>query len=222
VRDRVRTAWPTPTAEPLPGRLASSLAVFSPGRRAVKPLLAVAAIVALIAGYLAWRSRPAPEPVAQAVTLASSATAPTSAGSAPMLVVAVQGRVRHPGLVRLAPGARVADAIAAAGGALAGTDLSLVNLAQKVADGQLIVIGKSGPAGGSSSAGPGGVGSGPIDLNTATVADLDTLPGIGPSLAQHIIDYRTAHGSFHSVDELRSVSGIGDAKFAEIKDLVTV
>ena len=222
MRDRARTAWSTPAAEPPPGRLASSLAVFSPGRRAVKPLLAVAVVVALIAGYLAWRSRPAPEPVAPAVTAPSSVTAPASAGPAPMLVVAVQGRVRHPGLVRLAPGARVADAIAAAGGALPGTDLSLVNLAQKVADGQLIVIGKSGPAGGSSSAGPGGAGSGPIDLNSATVADLDTLPGIGPSLAQHIIDYRTAHGSFHSVDELRSVSGIGDAKFAEIKDLVTV
>jgi competence protein ComEA len=73
--------------------------------------------------------------------------------------------------------------------------------------------------------GPGGGGAGTpgiVNLNTATVADLDTLPGIGPALAQHIIDYRTAHGGFHSVGELRNVSGIGDAKFAEIKDLVTV
>ena len=108
---------------------------------------------------------------------------------------------------------------------LPGTDLSFVNLAQKVTDGQLIVIGKTGPAGGAPAPGPTsgtGSGSGLVDLNTATAADLDTLPGIGPSLATHIIDYRTAHGGFHSVDELRSVSGIGDAKFAEIKDLVTV
>ena len=140
------------------------------------------------------------------------------------VVVAVEGRVHRPGLVVLAPGARVADAIDAAGGVLPGTDLSYVNLAQKVADGQLIVIGKTGPAGGGSSAPgrPAGAGSGLVDLNTATASDLDTLPGIGPSLAAHIIDYRTTHGGFNTVDELRNVSGIGDAKFAEIKDLVTV
>lgn len=123
------------------------------------------------------------------------------------------------------PGARVADAIDAAGGVLPGTDTSYVNLAQKVTDGQLIVIGKSGPAGGSGGSSPdgGSLGAGdPINLNTASASDLDTLPGIGPSLAARIVDYRTQHGGFHKVDELRNVSGIGDSKFAEIKDLVTV
>ena len=154
-----------------------------------------------------------------------------------MLVIAVEGKVRHPGLVRLPPGSRIADAIDAAGGAEPGTDLSFVNLAQKVVDGELIVIGVTPPPGvaataGTGSSGAGGSGAGgssgaaqpgaPINLNTATEADLDTLPGIGPALAQRIIDYRTQHGAFRSVDELRNVSGIGDAKFAEIKDLVTV
>jgi competence protein ComEA len=146
------------------------------------------------------------------------------------MVVAVQGRVRRPGLVKLPPGARIADAIDAAGGALPGTDLSYVNLAQKVADGQLIVISQSGPAGGTagSSGSSGGAADGssgpgqPINLNTASVSDFDTLPGIGPELAARIVAYRTQHGAFHSVEELRNVSGIGDAKFAEIKDLVTV
>ncbi len=151
---------------------------------------------------------------------------------ATVLVVAVEGKVRHPGLVRLPAGSRVADAIEAAGGAEPGTDLSFVNLAQKVVDGELIVIGMTPPPGvaattGSNSSGSGGSGGpaqpgAPINLNTATEADLDTLPGIGPALAQRIIDYRSQHGAFRSVDELRNVSGIGDAKFAEIKDLVTV
>ncbi len=150
-------------------------------------------------------------------------------GSSPVaiMVVAVTGRVRHPGLVRLPPGARVADAIVAAGGALPGTDLSFVNVAAKVVDGELIVIGVTPPAG--TTLGPtgnpaGGTAEAPgiVDINTATVTDLDTLPGIGPALAQRIVDYRTQHGAFHRTDELRSVPGIGDAKFAEIKDLVTV
>jgi competence protein ComEA len=230
-------------------RAVAALEALSPGRRAMKPLIAVAVCVALLAAFLAWRSRPAVSQVG-AVASAPAAAAPgipsgvSNGGAAPqpalpsvapgslapssLIVVAVQGRVQHPGLVRLPPGARVADAIEAAGGVLPGTDTSYVNLAQKVTDGQLIVIGKSGPAGGSGGTVSGGDSAGspapgqPIDLNTATAADLDGLPGIGPSLAAKIIDYRTQHGGFHSVDELRNVSGIGDAKFAEIKDLVTV
>jgi competence protein ComEA len=201
----------------------------------MKPLVAIVIGVAALAGFVAWHSRPAVSPIGpQApVVVASPAlltTAPaSSAATSPdqLMVVAVQGRVRHPGLVKLSPGARIADAIDAAGGVLPGTDLSYVNLAQKVADGQLIVISKSGPAGGDagSPAGTAGGSSGsgqPINLNTATASDFDTLPGIGPELAARIVAYRTQHGAFRTVDELRSVSGIGDSKFAEIKDLVTV
>ncbi len=229
-----------------------ALAALSPHRRAVKALAVVAAFVVVASAFLAWRARPSTVTVAPGASIAATAGAlggpPTNVGptvpptasttsAATTLVIAVEGKVRHPGLVRLPPGSRIADAIDAAGGAEPGTDLSFVNLAQKVVDGELIVIGVTPPPGvaattGAGSSGAGGSGAGgssgtaqagaPIDLNTATEADLDTLPGIGPALAQRIIDYRTQHGAFRSVDELRNVSGIGDAKFAEIKDLVTV
>jgi competence protein ComEA len=254
-------AGPRPwSADPLAGPLghasASSrwprvgeqaLAALSPHRRAVQALAVVAAVVVVISAFLAWHSRPSTIPVeavATTVTTASAGaapvvptgpdpTTPATATSAAMLVVAVEGKVRHPGLVRLPPGSRVADAIDAAGGAEPGTDLSFVNLAQKVVDGELIVIGVTPPPGVAATAGSdsstAGAGAGgaaspgaPINLNSATEADLETLPGIGPALAQRIIAYRTQHGSFRSVDELRNVSGIGDAKFAEVKDLVTV
>ncbi len=229
-----------------------ALAAFSPHRRAVKALAVVAAFVVAISAFLAWRARPSTVAIANGATPAATAglagAPPTNSGptvlpsasaanAATVLVVAVEGKVRHPGLVRLPAGSRVADAIEAAGGVEPGTDLSFVNLAQKVVDGELIVIGMTAPPGvgattGSNSSGSGGLGVGgsggpaqpgaPINLNTASEADLDTLPGIGPALAQRIIDYRSQHGAFRSVDELRNVSGIGDAKFAEIKDLVTV
>ncbi|HEY7173358.1 MAG TPA: helix-hairpin-helix domain-containing protein [Micromonosporaceae bacterium] len=222
---------------------ARAISALSPGRRATKALAAVSVMVIIIAAFLAWHSRPNSMPVTSAAPSSPAAGAvhsasgsvvgvgagPPLASASAVLVVAVEGKVRHPGLVRLPAGARVADAVTAAGGALPGTDLSFVNLAQKVTDGQLILIGVAPPAGvatgtsGSAGSSGGAAQPGaPINLNVATEADLETLPGIGPALAQRILDYRTEHGGFRSVDELRNVSGIGDAKFAEIKDLVTV
>jgi len=136
------------------------------------------------------------------------------------VVVAVAGRVRKPGLVHLPAGARVADAIQAAGGVLPGTDLSFVNLARRLADGELIVVGVTAPAQGGAS-GPGQAG-GLVNLNTATLAQLDTLPGVGPVLAQRIVDYRAQHNGFRSVGELRQVDGVGDARFEQLRSLVTV
>jgi competence protein ComEA len=140
-------------------------------------------------------------------------------------VVAVTGRVRRPGLIRLPSGARVADAIEAAGGLLPDTDLSFVNLARKLSDGELVTIGVNPPPGvaaGDPAAGRGGPAAGPLNLNTATAAQFEALPGIGPVLAQHIVEYRTRHGQFRSVDELRQVEGLGGARFTQIKPLVTV
>ncbi len=137
------------------------------------------------------------------------------------MVVAVSGRVRFPGLVRLPVGARVADALQAAGGVLPGTDVTMMNVARLLADGELIVVGVAVPT--PMPSGPVGSASpGRVNLNTATVEQLQSLPGVGPVLAQRIVDFRQAHGGFRSVADLRQVTGIGDAKFGELKDRVTV
>jgi competence protein ComEA len=115
------------------------------------------------------------------------------------------------------PGARIADAVAAAGGATGKADLSLVNLAAPLADGEQVVV----PARGTAAASGGAASpTTPLDLNTATAEQLDSLPGIGPATAQKILDYRQAHGAFHSVDELDAVPGIGPARIAQLKGLV--
>ncbi|MEN3304901.1 MAG: competence protein ComEA [Micromonosporaceae bacterium] len=211
-----------PAAGPPAGR--SALGSFDPGRRGVRALALVAVLVVLAAGYLAWRAQPRSEPVPAAPAPVAPAAPATGTGTGTSVVVAVAGRVRHPGLVRLPAGARVQDAIEAAGGALPGTDLAFVNLARRVVDGELLVVGVSPPPGlgTGGAAGNPAAGTGLVNLNTATLAELDALPGIGPALAQRIVDYRTAHGGFRSVDELRRVEGIGDAKFAQLKDRVAV
>jgi competence protein ComEA len=150
------------------------------------------------------------------------------------LLVHVVGQVRHPGVVRLPSGSRVLDAVDAAGGALPSADLNHVNLARVVADGEQIVVPKPGEivpaAPGTQGAGVGSAGQGStggsagglVDLNTADAAALDALPGVGPVLSQRILDWRTAHGRFSSVDELGEVSGIGVKLLAQIGPKVKV
>jgi competence protein ComEA len=133
------------------------------------------------------------------------------------LVVDVAGAVRHPGLYRLEQGTRIADAVAMAGGATARADIELVNLAAPLADGEQVVVptrGAAAASGGTTSP------SAPLDLNTASLEQLDTLPGIGPSTAQKILDYRQEHGAFHSLADLDAVSGIGPSRLAQLKGLV--
>jgi competence protein ComEA len=154
-------------------------------------------------------------------------------GGAAAIAVDVVGRVRHQGLVRLPQGSRVVDAIEAAGGTTAGAELASVNLARKLVDGEQIRIPRHGESLASAGAGaPGGAAPGagdpaagqpgvPIDLNTATVEQLDTLPGVGEVTANRIIAYRSAH-PFRTVEDLRQVPGIGDRRFDTLKDLVTV
>jgi competence protein ComEA len=192
------------------------------GSTGVRALAVVAVVVAVVAAVIAWRSRPALEPLAR--PSADADVTGSASGSADMLVVAVSGLVRRPGLVRLPAGSRVADAIDGAGGALPGTDLSMTNLARKVADGELIVVGVAPSAmpAASMGGGPGGSGGGLVNLNTATLEQLQTLPGVGPVLAQRIIDYREQNGHFRSVADLRKVTGIGDARYNELKARVTV
>jgi competence protein ComEA len=152
----------------------------------------------------------------------------------------VVGLVHKPGLVTLQAGARIADAVAAAGGTLDGADLIGLNMAQRVADGQQIIVGiapapgqpvelgsgvtpSSGqPTAPPASGSPSGPAAGPIDLNTASVEQLDTLPGIGPVTAAAIVAWRDANGKFTSVDQLGDVDGIGPARLEKLRSLVTV
>jgi len=157
-----------------------------------------------------------------------AAAALSAAPGASVVVVDVVGAVRRPGLYRLASGGRVAAAVAAAGGATRRADLDTLNLAAPLADGEQIVVPRKG-APGAGSAGAGAATSGaassggtaaPVQLSTATVEQLDALPGIGPVTAQKIVDYRAAHGPFRSVDDLESVPGIGPARVDQLRGLV--
>lgn len=149
-----------------------------------------------------------------------------------IIFVHVLGAVSRPGLFELHEGARVMDAVAAAGGLLDTADPGGVNLARVISDGEQLYVTAVGevvpgvpPPGAPGAAAPqagGGTGTSVVNLNTATVADLETLPRIGPTLAQRIIDYRDANGRFGSIDDLRNVSGIGEKTFDGLKDLIAV
>jgi competence protein ComEA len=154
---------------------------------------------------------------------------PSPSPSPATLVVDVTGLVHHPGVYEFHQGDRVIDAIRRAGGARRGADLTSINLAALLTDAEQIVVGKTGGAGPVSAVGPGGVSAGGasgagavVNINTATLDQLETLPGIGPALGQRIIDYRTQHGPFRSVSDLLNVSGIGDKRLADMKAQVTV
>ncbi|MEU4626092.1 ComEA family DNA-binding protein [Actinoplanes sp. NPDC023801] len=195
------------------------LQAFDPGRPGVRAMAAVAVVVVLVAAFLAWRSRPRVDPIAAgSVSVAPSPGPGHGPGAGAEIVVAVGGKVRKPGLVRLAPGARVADALTAAGGAEPGVDVAMLNLARKVVDGELIMVGAAAPSGQSAPGASGGL----VNLNTATLAELDTLPGVGPVLAQRILDARDAQGGFRGISDLRKVEGIGDSRYEQLKELVTV
>ncbi|MFT2014796.1 ComEA family DNA-binding protein [Streptomyces sp. 796.1] len=251
------------------------LPLWVQARCAVQPkalgALAVVLLAAIaLAGYHFWSGRPGSVevPAERPRTAAGPATstapdrqpapgpgpAPTAsststAGVSRWVVVDVAGRVRRPGVRRLPAGARVADALRAAGGAEPGVRMSELNRARILIDGEQIAVGiRAGAAaaagspaiagldgtvckeeaGGAAGAGGGGAPGGagpaatgaPVSLNTATAEQLEALPGVGPVLVQHILEYRAQHGGFRSVAELREVSGIGDKRFSDLRPLV--
>jgi comEA protein len=212
-----------------PGRTAR----LDPGRPGAWALWAAAVLAAIAVLGWTWLDRPVVDQVPAASTAAPttdpapSSDTPAPAGTEAAVVVSVVGQVGSPGLVTLPAGARVADALAAAGGLLPGADPAAVNAAAVLGDGQQIAVGVPGaaaPAGGAPGAPVPGAGSaaGPLDLNSATAADLDALPGIGPVLAQRIVDHRSTNGPFTSVDQLDDVSGIGPAVLADLADRLRV
>lgn len=252
--DRIEADSLEPTLEP-PGRVGAALrrlapaswrgARVDPGRPGATALALVAAVAAVVAAVGVWFERPRAEPAPDlpAVTVsapgvdASAAPAPTAAATtaaAPTappapLVVSVSGKVHRPGLVEVPEGSRVADVLEAAGGALRGTDLSALNLARRVADGEQVAVGvpaapDAAPvaAPGASQPAAGGTPAGKVSLNVATVEQLDALPGVGPVTAQRILEWRNRHGRFTRVEQLREIEGIGERRFAQLREMVTL
>jgi competence protein ComEA len=211
--------------EPLRERLRSL------DRREVAGLLLVALLI--VGGAVLWYVRSLPASVAvQATTDRSgpgrtivAAPSPTPAA----IIVDVAGWVRRPGVYEFRQGDRVIDAIRKAGGGRSGADLTAVNLAALLTDGQQIVVFKRGAAvsggagGGGGTGAPGSGGTDPlVNLNTATLDQLESLPGIGPALGQRIIDYRQEHGQFRSIEDLLNVSGIGQKRLEDLRSKVTL
>lgn len=271
-RGRHRDGRPTLVAAPS----ALRAAIGVPNRWSVLGVLTVLLVAAVVFGGRTWwvNAVAAPTPVASGTpvglitrTMASlpgqassaspgipsaasgAASSGTGVVAAPSVVVHVVGAIRRPGVVALRSGDRVRDAVTRCGGAGPGADLTGINLARPVVDGEQIRVPRRGetlpppsdgvPSGSGSGPmpapgrGPGGIGggtaggtssgaAGPLDLNTATLESLDALPGIGPVIAQRIVDWRTEHGRFSTVDELAEVAGIGEKLLARIAPLVRV
>jgi competence protein ComEA len=183
-------------------------------RRAL--VLAAGTIVVLVVGGKVLL-RPAEPAVPRPVRVAAAPTQTQPAA----IYVDIVGAVRRPGLYRLRDGSRVADAVRRAGGATPKAQLELLNLAARISDGEQVVVPRRGTSGVVAGASAGAASpSGPVHLNSATLDQLDALPGIGPVTAQKIIDYRRGHGAFGSVDELDAVPGIGPARLAQLRELV--
>jgi competence protein ComEA len=190
----------------------------------VAAVVATFAVMRLIGGQAA--------PAASPLKIDRSPGAARGGGSRPAaagVYVHVAGAVRRPGLVRVGEGARVAGAVARAGGPTRVADLTAVNLAAPVEDGQQVVVPARGAAGaaaaapgaatpGAAAAAPGTAGAPKLSLSTATVDQLDEIDGIGPTLAERIVEYRTENGGFRSLDELREVEGIGEKRFETLEE----
>ena len=217
-----------------PDRPRSRVRAVLAGAGRQRVAVAVLALAALVGAGVVWARatpRPAGPPTDQEAAAPADQTLPraapdTSAAAGPSdrVAVHVAGRVRRPGLVRLPAGSRVQDAIRAAGGATPGADLDAVNLARRLTDGEQVRIpgpGDPAPPLPPGAATPGAAPSAPLDLNTATLEQLDALPGVGEVTAGHILAYRSAH-PFTTVDQLLEVPGIGQRRFDQLKDLVTV
>ncbi|MFF0577503.1 helix-hairpin-helix domain-containing protein [Streptosporangium saharense] len=216
-----------PSFEALRTAVAAQGPVFGVSRSGLRVLVLVALVAAAVAGVHLWLSRPEPEALSPPeAVLEKSTPSPAAvlagvpeATETPKVTVHVTGKVRRPGVITLPGGSRVTDALQAAGGVRGNASAGSLNLARRVIDGEQIVVGAPGLSGVAVPA-PADPATVVLDLNTATPQQLEQLPGVGEVLARRIIEYRDSHGGFLRVEQLRDISGIGDRKYAELKDRV--
>jgi competence protein ComEA len=196
----------------------SAQVLITPPPQAINPILKIVTVAVLVTAGLVWLNRPSPVAVPEVASPGIPITVNSSTAVSPQgldqIVVDVKGDVQTPGLVTLPAGARVADAIAAAGGVIPSADVTAINLAERLSDGQMIFIGNAQSM---------QLSSDPrFNLNLATESDLDSLPGVGPVMAGRIIAWRESNQRFHSIEELQEVPGIGPKVFANLKPLVRI
>lgn len=192
--------------------------LVAPPTQAIRPIFKIALTAVLVTAALAWFNRPAPLQVPEVtnpgIPIITSNEVPISGQGIDQIVVDVKGDVVSPGLVTLPAGSRVADAIAAAGGVVSSANVTAINLAERLSDGQMIFIGNTTSM---------ELSSDPrINLNLATESELDSLPGVGPVMAGRIIAWRETNQRFHSIEELQEVPGIGPKVFANLKSLIRI
>ena len=201
-----------------PGALEPTQILVTPPVQAIRPIFKIAATAVLITAGLVWLNRPTsvalPESVSPGIPIASNSQAAVSPQGFDQIVVDVKGDVLTPGLVTLPAGSRVADAIAAAGGVVPSANVTSLNLAERLSDGQMIFIGNAQSMEMSSDS--------RININLASETELDSLPGVGPVMAGRIIAWRESNQRFHSIEELQEVPGIGPKVFANLKPLVRI
>lgn len=231
--DAAIPGW-VPDGRPTAGQAWLSAIRADPGRAGGAALATIAVLAVLITVFTLIRQRPEPvvsanlpsvEAVPSSLLSFAPSTSPPSVPPTPPakqpMVVSVVGLVQQPGLVTVTPNARVADAVAAAGGTLRGADTLGLNLARHLADGEQIVVGVATPAGQPPPGAPAKTVA-PVDLNSASVEELDALPGVGPVTAAAIVAWRSANGRFTSVDQLGEVDGIGPTRLEKLRPLVRV
>ncbi|MBA8825408.1 competence protein ComEA [Saccharopolyspora lacisalsi] len=200
-----------------------------PGGKGLLVIVFAGLVGAVVIVVTVWTNRPSITPAPPLPTLPSSSTAPASSSAAPReLVISVVGEVHRPGLVTVEPGSRVADALRAAGGALPDTEVTALNLARELTDGEQLYVGVPVPANarGSDRSPQGrrgaGTGTAKLDLNRASREDIEELPGVGPVTAKRILRWRREHERFTEVGQLREISGIGEVRFSRLREMVRV
>ncbi|NBO26584.1 MAG: ComEA family DNA-binding protein [Actinobacteria bacterium] len=200
------------------GGAESEQMLVTPPPQAIRPILKIVIAVVLLTAGLVWLNRPTPvsvpEVASPGIPISTNSNSPVPVQGIDQIVVDVKGDVLTPGLVTLPAGARVADAIAAAGGISPNANVTSLNLAERLSDGQMVIIGNSQSQPASSDP--------RINLNLATESELDSLPGVGPVMAGRIIAWRETNHKFHSIEELQEVPGIGPKVFANLKSLVRI